>query len=229
MILSLSSQDLLSYICRQAEHLFPDGVAFVGNDVKSAFSLGLDRLENSIKTVTLPGYHSNAGEPTFSHMHADQYAQLLYFFGNSLWSISQNRPVCDKLLAMNRVLHSLFLSYKCKMPDHFVLGHPIGTILGNADYGDYLVVFQGVTVNTSQDASGNPAPHLGRGLFLGAHSKIIGNQTIGNRVSVGVNAMIYGQDVPEDSVVIANADGKVEIRTRKKASCKAQDYFNISI
>lgn len=228
MILSLSSQDLFSYISRQAEYLFPDGMAFVGNDIKSAFSLGLDRLENSIKTVTLPGYHNNEGEPSFSHMHADQYAQLLYFFGNSLWSISQNRPVCDKLLAMNRVLHSLFLSYKCKMPEHFVLGHPIGTILGNADYGDFLVVFQGVTINTEQDENGKEAPHLGRGLFLGAHSKVIGKQTVGDRVSVGVGALLYKEDVPDDSVVLQE-NGKTIIRPRKKTSCMAQNYFSIKI
>lgn len=228
MILSLSSQDLLSYISRQAEHLFPDGVSFVGNDIKSAFSLGLERLENSIKTVTLPGYHNEKGIPTFSHMHADQYAQLLYFFGNSLWKTSQNRLVCDKLLAMNRVLHSLFISYKCNLPDHFVLGHPIGTILGNADYNDFLVVFQGVTVNTSQDSFGKPAPHLGKGLFLGAHSKIIGAQTVGDRVSIGVNAMLYERDVPEDSVVLL-VNGDVLIRPRKKETCKAQDYFNVRI
>ena len=229
MILSLPKQELLSFVCRQAEHLLPDNVKMNGKDLDSAFSLALERLENSIQTITLPGYHNEHGEPTFSHMHADQYAQLLYFFGNSLWRLSQNRPICDKLLAMNRILHSLFLSYKCNMPEHFVLGHPIGTILGNADYGDFLVVFQGVTVNTAQDENGEAAPHLGKGLFLAAHSKIIGSQTVGNRVSIGVNAMLYGQDVPDDGVVLVNAEGKTEIRQRKKKLCKAQDYFNVPV
>ena len=124
MISSLKRNELLEYIDRQGSHLFPDNIRIAGSDVEASFSLALDRLENSIKTVTLPGYHSENGEPVFSHMHADQYAQLLYFFGNSLWNRNQNQAVCDKLLAMNRALFSLFLSYKCKMPDHFVLGHP---------------------------------------------------------------------------------------------------------
>ena len=228
MIMTLSCQELFSYICKQADYLFPDNVIFKGEDVRSAFSLALDRLENCIKTITLPGYHNGEGIPTFSHMHADQYAQFLYFFGNSLWRISQNRQICDKLLAMNRTLHSLFLSYKCNMPEHFVLGHPVGTILGNADYGDYLVVFQGVTVNTEKDEYGNPAPHLGKGLFLGAHSKIIGNQSIGDRVSIGVDAMVYGKNIPNDSIVF-NDYGNIVIRPRKRRSCKAQDYFNVPI
>ena len=228
MILSLSQNELFSFIEKQVNHLFPDGVRFDGSDVRKAFSLALDRLENSMSVVTLPGYHDASGQTTFSHMHADQYAQLLYFIGNSLWNQNQNRAVCDKLLAMNRTLFSLFLSYKCKMPDHFVLGHPIGTILGNADYGDYLVVFQGVTVNTEQDEYGQAAPHLGRGLFLGAHSKIIGKQTVGDRVSIGVGAMLFKDDVPNDSVVLLE-NGKTVVRPRKKANCKAQDYFSVRI
>lgn len=229
MILSMPRADLLEYIARQGEHLFPDGTRFDGDDVRSAFALALDRTEHSIRTVTLPGYHNEAGEATFSHLHADQYAQLLYFFGNSLWRLSQNRPVCDKLLAMNRALFSLFISYKCPLPEHFVLGHPIGTILGNAVYGDFLVVFQGVTVNTDKDAAGNPAPRLGKGLFLGAHAKIIGSQPVGDRVSVGVDAMVLQQAVPDDSVVLASAGEGTVIRPRKKPRCMAQNYFNIPI
>ncbi len=228
MKLSLSKSELLTYIERQSQHLFPDNTRFAGDDVQSAFTLALERLENSMSAVTLPGYHDASGQTTFSHMHADQYAQLLYFFGNSLWNRSQNRLVCDKLLAMNRALFSLFLSYKCKMPEHFVLGHPVGTILGNADYGDYLVVFQGVTVNTEQDENGKAAPHLGRGLFLGAHSKIIGKQTVGDRVSVGVGALLYKEDVPDDSVVLLE-NGKTIVRQRRKANCMAQNYFSVKI
>lgn len=230
MILSLPKKELLTYIDRQGSHLFPDDIRIAGTDVEEAFSTALDRLENSIQAVTLPGYHDRQGNATFSHMHGDQYAQFLYFLGNSLWNLSQNRPVCDKLLSMNRALFSFFLSYKCKMPEHFVLGHPIGTILGNADYGDYLVVFQGVTVNTDADEKGNPAPHLGKGVFLGAHARIIGNRTVGNHVSIGVGAMVYQQDIPDDSVVYYDTEtGRTSVRTRKKPACKAQDYFNVPI
>ena len=230
MITSLGRRELLEYIGKQGDHLFPDGVRIAGKDAEAAFSLAMDRMENSIRTVTLPGYHNGDGEATFSHMHADQYAQLLYFFGNSLWQLNQNKAVCDKLLGMNRALFSLFLSYKCRMPEHFVLGHPIGTILGNADYGDFLVVFQGVTVNTETDGEGNPAPRLGKGLFLGADAKIIGNRSIGDRVSVGVGSMVYQREIPADSVVFLETEsGKTVVRPRRKASCKAQDYFNIPI
>lgn len=229
MVLSLSQEELLEYVRRQSNYLFPDCYDFKGEDVKTAFHTALDRMENCIQVIAHPGYHDGEGNCTFSHLHADQYAQFLYFLGNSLWEQSQNRPLCDKTLQMNRVLHSLFLSYKCKMPDHFFLGHPIGTILGNANYHDFLVVTQGVTVNTEQDAQGNAAPYLGKGLFLGAHAKIIGNQKVGDYVSFGVDSMVHQQEIPDNSVVISTDSSHCVIRPRKSAHCKAQDYFKITI
>lgn len=229
MILSLSQSDLLDYIRAQLHHFFPDQYDFHGKDVDISFHLALERMENCIKAIALPGYHNDAGNPFFYHLHADQYSQFIYFLGNSLWMQSQNKPLCDKLLQLNRVLFSVFISYKCLMPEHFVLGHPVGTILGNAAYHDYLVVLQGVTVNTNQDESGNPAPILGKGLYLGANSKIIGNKSVGDRVSLGVGTLVYQQDIPDDSVVTRDKSGSCTIHRRKKKYCMAQSFFNVPI
>lgn len=229
MVLSLPQGELYQYIQTQLTHLFPDRYAFCGNDVDVSFTLALERMENCISVISHPGYHDSYGNPTFSHLHADQYAQFIYFLGNTLWTQFQNKPLCDKLLQLNRVLFSVFISYKCQLPDHFFLGHPIGTILGNAVYHDFLVVSQGVTVNTNQDEEGNPAPILGRGLFLGAHSKIIGNKSIGDRVSIGVDAMVFQQDIPDDSVVTCEGANRCVVKLRKRDKCSAQGYFNVLI
>ncbi len=224
---SLSSQELLEYTRRQCDHFFPDGHSLRGADVDAAFSLALERLEHCFEAITHPGYHDGDGNTYFYHLHGDQYAQFIWFFGNSLWRTSQNKALCDKLLLLNRALFCLFISYKCGLPDHFLLGHPYGTILGNAEYHDFLVVSQGVTVNTETDAQGRPAPVLGKGLFLGAHAKIIGRQSVGDRVSLGVGAMIYDTAIPDDSVVLFEQGNPCTVRRRKKDVCKAQGYFNI--
>ena len=229
MILSLPQADLLCYIRNQLAHFFPDGYNFCGNDVNIAFHLALERMEYFISAISHPGYHDESGNATFSHMHADQYVQFIYFLGNTLWIQSENRPLCDKLLQLNRALFSVFISYKCRLPDHFFLGHPIGTILGNADYHDFLVVSQGVTVNTSRDAEGNPGPVLGKGLFLGAHAKIIGSEPVGDRVSLGVDAMVFQRSIPDDSIVICDGGNCCTVRARSHSQCAAQRYFNITI
>lgn len=229
MNLSISESELTSYVRNQLNHFFPDKYDFVGNDVKASVSTALERCEECFKTISLNGYHDENGNAAFSHLHGDQYAAFIYFLSNSLWKYSQNRALCDKLLSLNRALYSIFISYKNDLPKHFALCHPIGTILGNAVYGDYFVVFQGVTVNTSEDADGNPAPVLGKGLFLGANSKIIGNRPIGDYVSVAANAMVYQQAIADNSVVICRNENYCSIETRKKKQCKAQSYFNVTI
>lgn len=229
MNLSLPKSDLQDYVRRQCAFYFPDGWDLQGSDVDAAFRLALDRTEHCFQVITHPGYHDGEGNTCFSHLHGDQYAQFLWFFGNSLWQQSQNKPLCDKLLLLNRTLFSLFISYKCRLPDYFMLAHSFGTILGNASYSDFLVVFQGVTVNTEQDEHGNPAPVLGKGLFLGAHAKIIGRQTIGDRVSLGVDTMVFNQAIPDDSVVVCENDNRCLVRPRKKPTCQAQNYFSIKI
>ena len=229
MELSLKKDDLKSYMRKQVDFFFPDGYSMIGSDIDSAFDLGLERLENCFKYITFPAYCDDNGQTHFSHLHADQYAQFLYFFSNSLWKMSQNKPICDKLMYLNRTLNNFFFSYKGNLPDIFFLGHPVGAILGNAVYADFLVVFQNVTVNTSADEIGNPAPVLGKGLFLGAGAKIIGNKKVGNRVSISVDTVVYNQEIPDDKVVITDANGQTLITNRKKPKCMAQNYFRVTI
>ncbi|MBE5924472.1 MAG: hypothetical protein E7271_08400 [Lachnospiraceae bacterium] len=225
----MSKNELKEYMRRQLNNYFPDNYDMVGNDVDIAFDLGLERLENCFKYLTFPAYCDDLGQTYFSHLHGDQYAQFLYYFSNSLWKTSENKPICDKLMYLNRVLNNFFFSYKGKLPDIFFLGHPIGTILGNAVYSDFLVVFQNVTINTSADEQGNPAPVLGKGLFMGAGAKIIGNKPVGDRVSISVDTVVYDKAIPNDKVVLSDSEGNIVIKDRKKNTCMAQNYFRVPI
>ncbi len=225
---SLSKSELMDYISSQLDHLFPDKYKFQGDDVCSALNLALERTEFCFKHITLNGYTDQNGA-VFSHLHSDQYSQFLFFLSNSLWNISQNKPISDKLIYLNKALNGLFYSYKCKLPNIFLFGHPVGTIIGNAVYSDFLVIFQNVTINTDSDEDGNPAPVLGKGLFLAAGAKIIGNKPIGDRVSLGVNALVHQRSVPDDYVVIHQSNGEMKYKMRKKDDCMAQQYFNVPI
>lgn len=220
-----TKEELFEYLKRQTSVFFPDGYELKGKDVKKAFELGLDRTEYCFKHISLSSYSDDYGQTFFSKYHADQYAQLLYFFSNSLWDISQNKVICDKIISLNRLLHGFFFSYKCKLPDIFMFGHPVGSIIGNAVYSDYLVIYQNVTINTSSDSDNLPAPVLGKGLFLGAGSKIIGNKPIGDRVSIGVNTVVYNKTIEDDKIVYTDSEGKLVVEDRQKEHCHAQDFF----
>ncbi len=229
MQLSLKKEELKEYIAKQLRYFFPDKYDFKGSDVDIAFERALERTENCFLYINNPAYSDNAGKTFFSHLHSDQYAQLLYYLSNTLWDLSQNKPICDKLIYLNKALNGFFYSYKGKLPDIFFFNHPVGSVIGNADYSNFLVISQNVTINTGRDEEGNAAPKLGKGLYLAAGAKIMGNATIGERVSIGVDALVYNLPIANDQVVERSENGGILVRDRRKKLCKAQQTFNVEI
>lgn len=225
MILSLPQAEFFDYIRAQLNHFFPDGQVLRWEDGEAAFHLALDRTEYSFSRTSVRGYTDGCGNAVFSHLHSDQYSQFLYYFSNSLWNLTENRPICDKLILLNKALNGCFFSYKCHLPDVFLLVHPVGSIIGNAEYGDFLVIFQNVTINTG---AGRP-PRLGKGVYLAAGAKIIGHQPVGDRTSIGVDALVYDQAIPPDKVVERAPNGEIVVRDRRSELCMAQRYFNVEI
>lgn len=228
MELSIKKSELKEYLGRQLDFFFPDMYKFKGTDIDSAFEMGLERIEFCFQHIKVRHYNKN-GIPYFSHLHGDQYAHFLYYFSNSLWKISENKAICDKVISLNRLLHGMFFSYKGELPAIFLFAHPVGSIIGNAHYENYLVIMQNVTVNTAdmRDELKSP-PMLSKGVFLGAGAKVMGNSFIGPGSSIGVNAVVYNQNIPRDSVAIMGKAG-LEVRPRKNELCMAQLYFNTSV
>jgi serine O-acetyltransferase len=230
MNLSISSSELKQYVSKQLDNLFPDSYKFEGIDVDNAFDSALQRVEHCFEFIKLPYYNNKEGV-CFNHNHSDQYCTFLYFLSNCLWLKSQNKPLCDKLLLLNKTLNSIFISYKCRLPERFVFCHPIGSVIGNAEYSDFLVIYQNVTINTGYpiEVSGDsPSPRLGKGVFLAANSKIIGSNRIGNYSSIGVNSCIFKIDIPDNSIVFTDSRGKLNIKENKNV-CMAQTFFNVDI
>lgn len=227
MKLSMSSIDLFDYTSSQLQHFYPSGRALASDEgCFRSFLRALERVEECFKHIVLRGY-SEGGEATFNALHSDQYSQYLYILSNQLWHDGAREDHSRKLLSLNRALNGIFVSYKLDLPPHFLFGHPLGTILGNASYGDGLVVYQGVTINSGKDGSGEFVPQIGRGCFFAAGSKVIGVEPIGDRVSVGVDAVVYKRPVPADSVVL-NRNGASQIYPRAdNKECFSQQFFDI--
>lgn len=227
MIMTLTEEELLDYVFNQINIFFPDCNSYNKKVFLPSMIESLKRLEKCFQYVTISGYHLN-GEVFFSHLHSDQYTQFLYFFANTAWKNGLDETFSQKLMNLIRYISGMFVSYKCKLPDIFIFYHAVGSVIGNADYSDFLVVFQNVTINTGNSVNGELVPKIGKGCFLAAGAKIIGNKTIGDRVSIGVNALIYNESVLSDTIVIC-LDGKSVIKKRYKEKCMAQNYFSVEI
>lgn len=224
---SLNMLELFAYTQRQLDTFFPDNasnykcVPKITDHSNSIEEEVHDRMRYCFSHVRDRAYSIDGRTVCFNHLHSDQYAVYLYFLANSLWKSDAEKDLCDKLLVLNRILHGFFLSYKCRMPDIFLLGHPVGTVIGNAAYSDYLYVLQNVTIETRAE----DAPPLGKGLLLCSGAKIIGSGKIGDNVSVGVDGVIYKRDIPSNTIVIRDSGGVITYKENNTNNIET--YFRV--
>ena len=132
--------------------------------------------------------------------------------------------IFNKLILLNKILNGIWVTYKCKLPDVFLLSHPLGSILGNAVYSNFLCVFQNVTVNTGMKIGEYNPPVLGKGVVLATGAAIIGNSVIGDKVTIS-DTMIYKKNIPSNSSVFRDDEGKLIIKKRKEENYYGQQFF----
>lgn len=155
----------------------------------------------------------------------DQYSTFLYYYANSIWKLGGEKVFADKLILLNRALSGMWCSYKNNLPDIFLFGHPVGTVLGNANYSDYLVVLQNVTVNTMEDDKGNRVLDIGKGCYLSAGATIIKNSTIGDWCTVGVNTTLHDTSLLDGQLAYMDKEGKLNIKRYDNSSLLSQCFY----
>ncbi|NEP86767.1 MAG: serine O-acetyltransferase [Okeania sp. SIO2C2] len=71
------------------------------------------------------------------------------------------------------------------------IDHGMGVVIGEtAKVGEYVLLYQGVTLGGTGKETGKRHPTLGKNVIVGAGAKVLGNIKIDNNVSIGANAVI---------------------------------------
>ena len=196
--------DLAVHVERQLDTIVP-GKPGAARMIGPFVGAALKRLSPILRSVRI------FSPEEFDPYHALQYATFLYLLGNETWRNLPGDPMVDRLFSLNRALSSLDLYPSTSMPTVFFLSHAIGSVLGNASYGDRLVIFQNVTVGRI----GEKRPHIGSDVILYPGSSVTGQSKIGNRSVVASGSAIHNMDVPEDSIA-SSVNGAIEIRVRNR-------------
>ena len=131
--------------------------------------------------------------------HADEYCSLLYFLSNELWLQTNEPSFAEKLFLLNRIINSVDIFYDRNLPDIFHLVHPIGTIIARADFKNYLVVYQGVTIGGNLDFE---VPVIGKNVALFAGSRVIGRSIIGDNCQIGAGVSIINQNIESNTSIV---------------------------
>ena len=111
----------------------------------------------------------------------------------------------DQIYYLNKAMHANDWFYAIDLPTHFMCEHPLGSVLGRADYGDYLFVYQGTTIGGNRKKGDLSYPVLGNNVILYANSTILGDSHIGNNVVVSSGTYIINEIIPDNCIVFGKS------------------------
>ena len=140
----------------------------------------------------------------FNPLFSVTWMIFLYRLSRILW-LKKYSNSADCCYYLNKIMHSNDWFYQIDLPIHFMAEHPLGSVLGKADYGDYLFVYQGTTIGGNRKGDKLFYPVLGNNILLYANSTILGKSHIGNNVIIAANSYIIDSDIPDNSIVFGQS------------------------
>lgn len=208
MIFEIEKDSILDLVCRQVDNMFTLDRNEKGEIVESLDD-ALFACEENFKASPNKYYsklREGQKEAYFDPFHSVQWMVFLYYLGHTIYKRGSKTKICDKLYYLNKVMNGLDVFYAIALPAHFGAEHPVGSVMGRAQYGDHFFFYQGCTVGGTHQKDGTIAyPIIGENVRMFANSSILGRCQIGNNVKIGAGALIKNQDVPDDAIVFGES------------------------
>jgi serine O-acetyltransferase len=121
----------------------------------------------------------------------------------SHWLKTHHVPFLPRFISQAaRILTGIEIHPSATIGSGFFIDHGMGVVIGEtAEIGNYVTLFQGVTLGGTGKERGKRHPTLGSHVVVGAGAKILGGITVGDNVKVGANSVVL-KNVSANSTVI---------------------------
>ena len=158
---------------------------------------------------------------TYSGFHA----LLAYRVSHCLWN--RRIPLFPRIISqLARWLTGVEIHPGATIGTGFFIDHGMGVVIGETtEIGDYVTLFQGVTLGGTGKERGKRHPTLGNHVVVGAGAKVLGGIRIGDNVKVGANAVVL-RSVPANSTVVGNP-GRIVKYDGERLPEATMDHTNI--
>lgn len=158
---------------------------------------------------------------TYSGFHA------LLAYRVAHWLLRHKIPFFPRFLSQTaRWLTGVEIHPGAKIGTGFFIDHGMGVVIGETtEIGDYVTLFQGVTLGGTGKERGKRHPTLGNHVVVGAGAKVLGGIRIGDNVKVGANAVVL-RSVPPNSTVVGNP-GRIVKTDGERIPEATMDHTNI--
>lgn len=210
--------ELYNNLCRQLNNFWPTPEAEVVLKDGSWIELSHNRFMESIRSTK----SKYALDHSINYLNTVQYSIWLYYLSNLLGKQGNYTKLADKIYYLNKIMHSVDWYWQLELPNHFYAEHPLGSVLGRAQYGDYLMLYQGTTIGGNVSKTGLCYPTIGNYVTLYANATLLGNSRVGNKVILSANSFVKDEDIPDCSIV-SGSSPNVSIRRMEEE--KIDQYF----
>lgn len=210
MITLLPTDEIRDLAIRQLTGFFPldaDETRLIGEAMPSV----LARCERCFLGVENKYYRCD-GEARFNPFHSSQWLTFLYFLANTLSTAPEfeaypgHKILADKVYYLNKIMNGVDIYHEVRLPEVFFFEHPLGTVVGRADIGDGLRMYQGCTIGGNFDKEGHiHYPRIGRNFSMYANSKILGRCHVGDNVTLAANTYVKDTDLPDGATVFGSS------------------------
>ncbi len=210
----LNSNDSLStYLFLQLENMLP------GGNVKEAEAY----IDSAVKEVELIiGQLVEWNHNGFDKLVSWQYATFLYKLSRLCIKNNLSKPVTDRLFLLNKTLHGIELYPQVELPKFFFLSYTNSAVFSKANYSDYCVFHQGITIGRN----GDKRPTIEKYLVMYPSSMIIGNCHVRENTVLSPGVRLIDKDTPGNCYVFD--DGKGGVFFKSIDEIHISRFFNIN-
>ena len=218
---SMDPTALASYISSQLNTFFPDKNPIQHAEVLKAITLADERIYHCFSNIHKK-YFNEQGVTTFNHLQGDQYCMFLYMLSNAYFAQTGEVHLPTKLYLLNKALHAVDIYFTTVLPEIFLLVHPVGTIIGRAQFADYFIAYQGVTVGC---LNSGVFPTFKGAAIAYANSSILGECTIGENVCIAAGARLINETIADNSIVLGQSPNLSCTPNRKPMALRPPFYY----
>lgn len=163
---------------------FTNQLQIVRDDVRAIFKN--DPAARSIAEVLLyPGLH----------------ALLLHRVAHTLWR--RGVPFLPRLISqIARFLSGIEIHPGATIGRGFFIDHGMGVVIGETtEVGDWVMLYQGVTLGGTGKQGGKRHPTLGNRVVVGVGSSVLGDIVVGDGARIGAGSVVL-KDVPPGATAV---------------------------
>lgn len=173
------------------------------SSIRNAVPEALCAMDANFKDINSPRFQID-GDVRFNPLMSVHWMIFLYRLTSILFKNGRG-TAADQVYYLNKIMHSIDWFYAIELPVHFLCEHPLGSVLGKASYGDYLLIYQGTTVGGSIKDNNLCYPVFGDNVIMFANSSVIGKCQLGDNIILSAGAKVVNQDVPSNSIVFGES------------------------